>query len=244
MKDSSPSLSTLASRLRQVGHFRNFAEQDLETIVSAGQVLPFPAGSIIFSEDEPCAGMFVLLSGQVHLRKLGPQGQQSMIGAIHPVIMFNEVSALDGGTNMATAQAIEDCVTWSIGYANFQRILQRYPQIGLGLLQVLAARTRLLLSKYEDLSFRSVLARTAKLLLDLSESGQHPIDRRKHPNSVMAATISTVPEALSRSLQVFKKSGDIACTRSSIIVRYPETLAKFAHVIPTSQKREVQLQKF
>ena len=238
MNDRMPSRSDLAAQLRQVGHFRHFAEQDLEYIVSAGQVQRFPAGSIIFSEGEPCAGMFVLLSGQVHLWQLGPQGQQSMIAAINPVIMFNEVSALDGGPNMTTAQATEDCLTWGIGYANFQQILRRYPHIGLGLLQVLAARTRILLSKYEDLSFRSVLARTAKLLLDLSESGKHPIDRRKHSNSVMAATISTVPEALSRSLQVFKKSGDIACTRFSIVVRYPETLARLGQVYPSARKRK------
>jgi len=33
--------------------------------------------------------------------------------------------------------------------------VQRYPMIGLGLLRVLAARTRNLMAQYEDLSFRS-----------------------------------------------------------------------------------------
>lgn len=227
------STAALIQRMRSVPHFRNSRPEDLEVIASAGSVRPFPAGSIIFNEDEPCAGMFVLLSGRVHLFKMGPRGQQTIITTIDPVIMFNEVSVLDGGPNLTTAQAIEDCVTWQIAYPNFHALVQRYPLVGLGLLRILAARTRLLLEKYEDLSFRSVLARTAKLLLDLSDFGRQPVNRRANSNRDMAAAISTVPEALSRSLQVFKKNGDIVCTRSQIVVRNPAPLAHLAEIDPT-----------
>ena len=46
----------------------------------------------------------------------------------------------------------------------------------------------------------AVVARTAKLLLDLSDYGRRPIDRRACSISEMAARISTVPEAISRSM--------------------------------------------
>lgn len=225
-----PNISELAERLRNVGHFQSFPQADLETIVSSGTIRTFAAGSAIFSEGEPCAGMFVLLSGHVHLCKLGPQGQQSLLAEIAPVIMFNEVSVLDGGTNLATAVAMEECVTWHISHEGFQALMRRYPVVGLGLLRVLAMRTRFLLSQYEDLSFRSVLARTAKLLLDLSDYGKRPIQRKEHPNHEMAARISTVPEALSRSLQVFRKNGDVVCTRGTITVCAPEMLARLAQI--------------
>lgn len=225
-------LSALAGRLKRVGHFKSFADEDLSTITCSGTIRTFPAGTVIFAEGEPGAGMFVLLSGHVHLCKLGPQGQQNLLAEIAPVIMFNEVSVLDGGTNLATAIAVEDCVTWNILFDKFHELVQRYPQVGLALLRVLATRTRMLLSQYEDLSFRSVLARTAKLLLDLSKYGQCPIDRRQHSNNEMAARIATVPEALSRSLKTFKANGDIVCTRSSITVQAPATLARLAQIDP------------
>ncbi len=79
----------------------------------------------------------------------------------------------------------------------------------------------------------SVLARTAKLLLDLSARGAQPISRRDYSNAILAAHISTVPEALSRSLQVFRKNGDITCTRTTITINQPETLGKFAPVEET-----------
>ena len=223
-------LDHLAEILAQVEHFKRFPEADRLVIVNAGQVRAFPAGSVIYREGEACAGMFVLFSGHVHLGKLGPQGQQSLIAEIDPVIMFNEVPVLDGGPNLTTATAIADCTAWNISYENFQALLGRYPTVGLGLLRVLAKRMRNLMAQYEDLSFRSVVARTAKLLLDLSDHGQRPIDRKHHSNTQMAARISTVPEALSRSLQIFRKNGDIVCTRATISVHQPKTLEKFAQI--------------
>lgn len=227
MRQSNQS-ETLVSLLRSVTHFRALPEADLERIIHAGQALRFPEGAMIFVEGQPCAGMFVLLSGCVHLRKLGPQGQESIIAVIEPVIMFNEVAVLDGGPNLATAVAVRDSMTWQIGCAPFQELLGRYPLIGLGLLRVLAARNRFLVSQLEDLSFRSVHARAAKLLLDLSSGGASPIDRRKHPNYEMAARIATVPEAFSRALNAFSRTGCITSTRTAIHVHCTEELAVLA----------------
>ncbi len=230
--DKRMDLAALAERLGRVRHFQHLAASDCMAIVSAGTIRTFPAGSLIFREGEPCAGMWVLFSGHVHLNKLGPNGRQSLVTSIDPVIMFNEVTVIDGGVNLTTAVAVQDCTMWQIDHEHFQGLLHRYPEVGLGLLRVLATRTRLLMSHYEDLSFRSVLARTAKMLLDLSSYGKQPIDRSEHPNSELAARISTVPEALSRSLQVFKKTGDIASSRTTIMVCAPSTLAELAKVDP------------
>jgi CRP/FNR family transcriptional regulator len=222
----------LVSQLGNVKHFQGLPESAREAIVAAGQVKRFAVGTTIFAEGEPCAGMFVLLSGQVHLCKLGLQGQENIMTVIEPVIMFNEVAVLDGGPNPATAVAIRDCVTWNVGCVAFHELVSRYPEVGLGLLPVLAARNRALISQYEDLSFRSVLARAAKLLLDLSRYGQQAIDRREHSIYEMAARIATVPEAISRSLQAFKREGYLVSTRTSITISQPEALARKAQIGP------------
>ena len=223
----------LIESLGRVEHFKRFPEAARTEIVNAGQIRAFPAGSLIFREGEPSTGMFVLFKGHVHLCKAGPQGQQSIVAEIEPVIMFNEVTVLDHGPNLTTALALHDCMTWNISFENFQALLQRYPIVGTSLLRVLAKRTRNLLSQYEDLSFRSVVARTAKLLLDLSEHGTVTIDRKAFTNADMASKISTVPEALSRSLKILKKNGDIVCTRAAIKVKQPQTLEKFAQIEQT-----------
>jgi CRP-like cAMP-binding protein len=226
MKDS----PNLLDPLRTVKHFRNLSLADLQSIVNAGQVRRFICGETIFGEGEPCSGMFVLIRGRIHLCKLGPQGQVNILSVLEPVIMFNEVAVLDGGTNPVTAIAVEDCLLWQIGHHAFQDLMGKIPQVGLSLLQVLAARNRQMIGRYEDLSFRSVVARTAKLLLDLSDAGRKPIDRRSCSIEEMARRIATVPEAISRSLRDLKNLGAICVSRTEITISSVEKLVNLAQV--------------
>jgi CRP/FNR family transcriptional regulator, cyclic AMP receptor protein len=223
-------LSDLIERLGKVSHFKGLSIHDLGAIVRAGQRIKVSAEAMIFLESEPAAGMYVLFSGKVHLCKLSPRGHQHIVSVIEPVIMFNEVSVLDGGPNPLTAIAVEDCRLWHISAENFQDLMHRFPEIGLGLLRVLARRNRHLLEHFEDLAFRSVLSRTAKLLLSLSENGKRPVIRQKHSIQEMASLISTVPEAISRSLNVIKQRGVIDCSRTKITILQPRVLAQVAQV--------------
>lgn len=221
---------TLTNRLNRVPHFRNLDTMSLRDIVAAGQVRRIPQGEVIFCEGERCSGLFVLFRGQVHLCKTSPDGQETIVAVVNPTIMFNEVAVLDGGTNPLTAIANRACIVWQVTHERFQVLMQRYPSVGLGLLPVLASRNRLLLERCEDLSFRTVKGRTAKLLLDLSENGVKPIDRREHSNQVLAARAATVAEPISRTIRYLRQSGAIACTRAWINVQDPGRLAELAEI--------------
>ncbi len=222
----------LIERLRSVPHFKNFQEREIRDIVLSGRILRIPKGETIFHEGEDCAGLFVLLQGKVNLMKTGIQGQETIIMVIKPVIMFNEVSILDGGPNPVSAMPVHDCLMWHISYQSYQMLMSRYPLMGTALLRVLAKRNRALLERIEDLSSRPVLARSAKTLLDLSQHGENPINRRHHPNNEIAALVSTVPEAFSRSLTNLRQMGIIEVTRSQISVSDVASLTKIAQIEP------------
>lgn len=224
---------TLADRLGRVSHFLKLPLKDRLAIILAGQMHLFSSNTVIFAEGEPCAGMFVLLKGHVHICKHGLQGQQSIIAEIDPVIMFNEVALLDGGLNPFTAIAAQNCFCWQISYENYQRLLHQYAkdqymEVALGLLRILASRYRQLLDSYADLSFLTVPNRVAKLLYELSAKGQKPINRHENSINEMAAHIASSPEAISRSLNVLKCQGIIMSTRTTITILKPNELGKLA----------------
>lgn len=222
-------LKNLPVKMRRVAHFQNLSDASLLDIIHSGQIESYDADEILFSEGEPCAGLFVLLSGRVHLCKHSIHGHKSIIAIIEPIIMFNEVPSLDEGANPVTAIAPEPSLIWRVNPAELRDLIYRYPVLGIGLLRILAGRNRLLVSHFEDLSFRPVLARTAKLLLQLSKDGAETIDRRCYPNHQMAALISTVPEAFSRSLKLLREDHLIISNTKSIIVQQPENLLKIVH---------------
>ncbi len=227
-------MENYANLLGRVWHFRHLRPNDLLTIVRSGQLRRFHKDEIIFQELEASAGMFVLFSGLVHLCKHSLDGQVHLISVIEPVIMFNEVAVIDGGGNPFTAIAVKDCLTWNIKFDSFEALVKRYPDpmIGLAMLRVLAMRTRMLIDRCEDLSFRPVLARTAKLILELSDFGAKPIDRIKYPIKDLAANIATVPESISRSLSQLTEQELISCTRDQIIILKVEELYETAQVKP------------
>lgn len=207
---------------------------DRLSIILAGQMRLFPANTVIFFEEDACAGLFVLLRGHVHICKLGPHGQQNIIADIDPVIMFNEVAILDGGPNPYTAIAAQNSMAWHISREAYQKLLKRYAKdqymgVALGLLGIMADRYRQLLDNYTDLSFLTVPIRVAKLIYELSDEGRTPINRREIPISEMAARIATVPEAISRALNFFHCQGIVNATRTRITVLKPEELAGMAN---------------
>lgn len=221
---------SMFSSLRKVHQFQALKDEDLQEILTAGRLQTFATGEMIFIQDEPCAGMFVLIQGQVNLCKLGPQGQQNILATIKPVIMFNEVTVLDGGNNPVTAFATQASVLWIISCQKFQALLKRFPEIGISLLQVLAARNRRLIEHYEDLSYRSVENRVAKLLLDLSDFGRESIVRRDHPLEEMASLIATVPPIISRTLKGFKQQGWVETSRLHIKIIDVEEMMRMARL--------------
>jgi len=231
-------LESLLERLGSVPHFKGLSESALKDIVYAGQVLTYSEGSVIFREGDPSSGLFVLHKGKVHLCKLGLQGQETIVASIKPVIMFNEVPTIDGGPNPVTAIAVQDCVIWQVNFDRYQILMERYPELGTGLLRVLAARNRLLFSRYEDLLSRPVLARVAKIILDLSSMGEKTIDRSKYSNQKLAALAATVPEAISRAIRTFRDMELIESSRTKITVRFPDRLAVIAQIGPMEFESE------
>lgn len=220
--------STLIGRMKRVEYFKNLSTRDITLILRSGEFLRISAGSTLFHEEAACFGLCVLLRGEIHLYKLGDQGQENIIAVIKPVIMFNEVAAIDCQSNPMSAIAFKNSLVWRVSCRDFHEGLERFPKLGLGLLPVLARRNRKLIAKYADLSFRPVRERLAILLLERSELGKIDIVRKENTTQQMAAHIATTAVVISRMLGEFRDKGLIECDRHQIRVIKPYELAELA----------------
>ena len=149
--------------LSSVSFFKNLGPSDLVRIINSGQLKRYKKDKYIYDKDDPSVGMYVLFTGKVHLCNYGCDGQSQIFSTIEPVTMFNEVTAIDGGPNPATAMAVKDCLTWNIGYEDFENLVRKYPDpvLGLAMMRVLAGRTRELIDLCGDLTFKTVVSRCA-----------------------------------------------------------------------------------
>jgi CRP/FNR family transcriptional regulator len=220
--------SSLIGRMKQVEYFKKLSTRDITMILRSGEFLRVSAGNTLFHEEAPCFGLCVLLRGEIHLYKMGNQGQENIIAVIKPVIMFNEVSAIDSRPNPISAIAFKNSLIWRVSCKDFHEGLERFPKLGLGLLPVLARRNRKLITKYADLSFRPVRERLAILLLEKSNLGSNEILRSENTTQQMAAHVASSAVVISRMLGDFRDRGLVECSRHHICVIKPYELADLA----------------
>ena len=216
----------LISRMSSISFFAELSYLEQKRIIQAGNTKKYLPGEMIVEEGMSCAGLFVLIDGEVYIKKIGPEGQYHTLHVLTPVSMFNEVAVLDQGDNPASAFSGKDSIIWRIDQKEFLNTIRTNSSLAIGFLSMMAKRNRMLLSQYEDISFLTVHSRLAKLLLELSNKGDSIINREKHTTSELAERLGTVPEVFCRALKSLKDQGLIESSRSIIKVNSADILSK------------------
>jgi CRP-like cAMP-binding protein len=103
----------------------------------AGVVIPYPAGSRIFSEGDAPGHMYVVLSGAVEVSAHG-----HVIELIQPGDGLGVLSLLDGKPRSATAVAVADCELAVIDRRRFRFMIEETPGFVWYVLEELAQRLR------------------------------------------------------------------------------------------------------
>jgi CRP-like cAMP-binding protein len=217
----------LISRMSSISFFAKLSFSEQKKIIQAGSIKKYSPGEIILEEGMPCPGLFVLIKGEVYLKKIGPEGHYHTINVLTPVSMFNEVPVLDDGKNPVSAFSGKDSIIWRIDKGKFLTIIKTNSSLAIGFLSMMARRNRSMLSQYEDISFLKVHNRLAKLLYELSNEGTRIIIREKHTILELAERIGTVPEVLCRAIKTLREQGLIETSRSEIKVNKVNNLPGF-----------------
>lgn len=198
---------------------------DIRKLVSAQEA---ERGDIILLEGDAGGGLFFVASGAVKMFRTSVGGKEQVLEIVRPGESFNDVPAFDGGPNLASAQAMGLAMVYRISQEDLAELLVRYPRIAINTADVLAEKARRLVALIEDLSFRPVLGRVARVLLEYAGDGIGPGQRLTQQD--MAAIAGTAREVVSRSLKVLEAEGKIKMERHRIVVRDKEALENLVGV--------------
>ena len=191
--------------LAQAGLFTGLSETELSFLAQRAVPRKFSAGELVFSEGEPCAGMYVVESGQIRIFKTSPGGREQVLSIDGPGGSVAELPVFDGGNYPASVSAIEDSVLLFISKQDFQALCLAHPQVALKVLRVVGARLRRLVGIIEELSFTTVRHRLAAYLVRLAKrEGTRTAEGIEvtlpTSNQELASQIGTVRELVSRNL--------------------------------------------
>src|SRR5581483_4678455 len=215
--------TSVGKTLARVPLFSGLEQSEMDFIARRAVPRRYSAGETIFSEGEPCQGLYVVESGSVKIFKTSPGGREQLLAIDAPRASIAELPVFDDGTYPASASAVNDARLVFISKQDFRALCLEHPQVALKVLSVVGARLRRLVGIIEELSFTTVRHRMAALLLNLAKRGGTKTDRGTEftlpaTHQELAAMIGTVRELVSRNLSRLQAENIIAVEGRTVIV--------------------------
>jgi CRP/FNR family transcriptional regulator len=208
--------------LKSVLYFSDLDPAELESITKLVFEKTADRAEMVLLEGESAANLYFVASGVVKMFKTSAEGKEQILNIVRPGGSFNDVPIFDGGPNPASARAMGPVLLYGIKKNDMEAILRNHPQVALNVIKVLANRVRHFVSLVEDLSFKHVISRVAKILLEHigGEMGRGP----RLTQQEMAAMAGTAREVVGRSLKELEEEGAIKLDRHRIIITDKEAL--------------------
>lgn len=200
-------------------------DEVIASLAAAATRSSYRAGAVIFVQDEPSRGLFIIEAGEVKVSRVGREGREHILHLLPAGESFNDVAALDGGPNPATAIARTEATVWCIQRHDLRHLAVLYPTLAWALVENIARRARYLVGVVEDLGMRSVRGRLANLLLSEARAHQMGAVPRLLSQEEMASRLGTVREVVGRALKAMAEDGVIAFDRHRILILDEERLA-------------------
>ena len=204
--------------------FSGLTESELNFLAHRSVQLHYPPGTIVFSEGEPCTGLYVVESGHVRIFKSSSGGREQVLSIEGSGSSIAELPVFDGGNYPASVSAIDDARLLFVSKQDFQALCLAHPQVALKVLKVVGARLRHLVGIIEELSFTTVRHRLAAFLLRLAQkegkrSAQGVEITLPASNQELASQIGTVRELVSRNLSRLQSEGILKIDGRTVTIR-------------------------
>jgi len=186
----------------QIPYFANLSSDALQRIRGQAHRRQYQAGAMIFREDEACAGFKIVAKGLVRIYRISAEGRLHTLSVLRPVATFNEVAAVDGGKNPCNAMAITQSIILTLRHDSLMNLLATEPALLNNYVQSLAHVNREYIERLEDMTFRTIPSRLAKLFLHETTYADHIAEApTRLTQEEIASILGTTREVVGRALR-------------------------------------------
>jgi CRP/FNR family transcriptional regulator, cyclic AMP receptor protein len=185
----------------------------------------YRAGQFLTHEGVPAEALFVVEDGRVRLSRTAADGREQVLAIIGAGEVFNMEPLLDGGVTPFTARAMSPVTCLLLPGDRLTPLIREFPDLALLLMRQMAEQLREQTLLIEDLGFRSVRARLARLLLAEAGSGAAMLTQAE-----LAARAGTVREIVGRTLRQMAAEELVELKRGKVIVLDAEALSHAAEI--------------
>jgi CRP/FNR family transcriptional regulator len=166
------------------------------------QVHTFEKQQAIFLEGHRPTGLCVVVSGLVRVYRMLADGRMHVHHYVHPYASLNIIPALDGRPNPTSAEAVVETQIGWLPRETLMRLLSQDAVLMQSCLRLLTIQNRELMARLDDIGFRTVPSRLARLLLHRGGfESEVNIPLSTLSQDEIAAVLGTSREVLGRALR-------------------------------------------
>ena len=194
--------------ISSISYFANLGPNALFQIEQAAHDHLYQAGATIFTEGGDCAGFHVVLDGLVRIYRVSSEGRLHTLSLLRPVSSFNEVAAVDGRSNPFNAMAVTNARVLVISHRHMLELMAHEPRLLANYVQKLAHLNREYIERLEDMTFRTIPSRLAKLFLhETTYAEQISETPTQLTQEEIANILGTTREVVGRALRGLLNAG-------------------------------------
>ncbi len=163
---------------------------------------------MLFMENDPCTGFYVLVEGAIQLTRAGgTPGAHPTLAVVTPVNSFAEAALFGGEAFPATATAVKPSRVFHFPKAAFLGAMREDPDLAVAIIHAQAVWLRKLIHKVEQLTGSDSEDRLRTWIREHVPAGGSlvlPVTKK-----TLAAQLGMTPETLSRRLRTLQDEGVI-----------------------------------
>ncbi|QGQ94760.1 Crp/Fnr family transcriptional regulator [Paenibacillus psychroresistens] len=156
--------------LRMTSLFADLTSVHLERIAEECTMSTYPAGKILFHENDTGTVFYVVVFGAIKIYTSNINGEDKILSILTRNDSFGEISLLDGKPRSATAQTIEETRLIALTGKNFNNLLRTNFEITLNIIKQLSTRLRETNRQVHDLTYLDAKQRILKNLVTLAKT--------------------------------------------------------------------------
>jgi len=191
---------------------------------------------IIYSPALPSDSAYLIRRGRVKVSRLSSDGREITLCLCHSGDFFGEESLVADAPRACQAQALDDTTLLVLPITPLQRLMHEETPFAVALARLMGQRREQVEEQVEDLAFRDVGGRLARLLIaladqqGLSQADGHTLLNTRLTHQELANCVGTTRETLTLTIDRFKADGWIRLEGRMIAICEPSALKARAGV--------------
>ena len=210
--------------------FAELPKKELSRLAAATSRVRATTGTVLFRRGEPCAGVYVIVYGQVKLAVHGSDGSEKILEILGPGQSFGEPFMFLDQPHMSFAETLADSLLLVVGKAAVLASIASNPRFAQAMLASLAQRLQRVFTDIEAYTLKSGSQRVVEYLLrEVPGDAHDSLDvRLPAAKSVVASRLSITREHFSRVLHELTHAGLIGVSGRVIHIADPARLRAWA----------------